>query len=92
MEQKIKYLLDDLGIEDTNGEIIDDYYVITIPDYNEFNTVYNKLEKSLKITKNSHASFLNEEEAHIQYESDELLIELIAILDEDNYTLNITEG
>ena len=52
MEQKIKYLLDDLGIEDTNGEIIDDYYVITIPDYNEFNSVYNKLEKSLKITKN----------------------------------------
>lgn len=92
MEQKIKYLLDDLGIEDTNGEIIDDYYVITIPDYNEFNAVYNKLEKSLKITKNSYASFLNEEEAHIQYESDELIIELIAILDEDNYTLNITEG
>ena len=54
--------------------------------------LFKKLEKSLKITKNSYASFLNEEEAHIQYESDELLIELIAILDEDNYTLNITEG
>ena len=27
MEQKIKYLLDDLGIEDTNGEIIDDVII-----------------------------------------------------------------
>ena len=92
MEEKIKYLLKDLRIDDTGGEIIDNYYVITIPDYNEFNRVYNKLEKSLKITKDSNESFLNEQEAHIQYESDDLLIELIAILDEDNYTLNITEG
>lgn len=87
---KISQLLFDLNIK-KEGEIVDDYYVIKLDNYNEFNQVYNKLEKSLELERDSNNSKVDEDSAHVEYFNDDLTVELIAIFDEDEYTLNIIE-
>lgn len=92
METRIKELLDKLNIG--NEELTEEgkYYVITLPDYDEFVKVYNKLENSLHIFKNSLASFAEEDDVHVQYETEDgIVLELVAILSEDNYTLNFSD-
>lgn len=86
----IDNLLRDIGISDT-GEYVDNVYVITFADYDEFSDVYNILENAVNITKNSPESFLNEKESHVQYETEDYVIELIGLFDVDEYTLNIRE-
>ena len=91
MEKQIQEILDKLNIEypfEEKGE----YYVITLESYDDFVKVYNKLEKSLDLFKNSLASFFTEDESHMQYENDDgIIFELVGILDEDDYTLNISK-
>lgn len=90
MEKQIKELLDKLNIEE-QPEQQDEYQVIYFDSFESFLKVYNKLEKSLDVFKNSLSSFFNGDECHLQYETDEgLLLELVGILDEDDYTLNIS--
>jgi len=89
MEKQVQELLKKLNIDypvEKQGE----YWVATLDTYEDFVSIYNKLEKSLDVFKNSHASFFNEEDGHIQYETDDgFILELVAVLDEDDYTLNI---
>lgn len=83
-------LLDILGLE-PDGEVIDNYYVIDLYDYEEFNNIYNKLEKNIECERDSDQTSLNEETAHITYVYKDVLVELIALFDSDSYTLNIYE-
>ena len=91
MEKQIIELLNKLNIESSSIEEDGEYYVIKLDSYDEFIKTYNKLEKSLEVFKNSLLSFITDGDSHIQYETDSgILLELVAILDEDNYTLNIS--
>lgn len=91
METKIKDILKKVNI-DTDIEEDGDYYVGYLESYEDFVNTYNKLERSLDIFKNSLASFMTEEESHIQYETEDgIIIELVALFDEDDYSINISE-
>lgn len=91
MEKQVEKLLEKLNINypvEQRGK----YWVVTLDSYEDFVKTYNKLEKSLVVFKNSLLSFMTEEESHIQYETDDgLILELVAIFDEDDYTLNISK-
>lgn len=86
---EIKQFLVDLSLPLKGEYNKEGYYVIELNDYEEFNRVYSKLERDLKVERDSEHSFLNIDEAHVQYTKDNLVIELIALLDENDYTLNI---
>ena len=91
MEQQIQEILEKVNI-DINLEKEKDYYVGHLDSYDDFIDAYNKLERSLDLFKNSLASFMTEEESHVQFETDDgLLIELVGLFDEDDYTINITK-
>lgn len=91
MEKQIQELLDKLNINEPFEEQ-GEYYVITLDSYDDFVRTYNKLEKSLDVFKNSLASFFTGEDSHMQYETDDgLILELVGVLDEDDYTLNISK-
>lgn len=91
MEKQIKELLEKLNINfpvEEKGR----YWVATLDSYDDFVRTYNKLENSLVVFKNSLLSFMTETEGHIQYETDDaFLVELVAVFDEDDYTLNISK-
>lgn len=88
MDESKLELLDIAGLED-NGEIIDNYYVIDLYDYDNFNTVYNKLEKNIECIRDSDQTSLDENAAHITYTYKDVLVELVALFDIDDYSLNI---
>ncbi len=90
MDENKLELLDIVGLE-PDGDIIDNYYVINLYDYDTFNNVYNKLEKNIECERDSDQSSLNEDEAHITYVYKDVLIELIALFNSDEYSLNIYE-
>ena len=91
MEKQIQEILEKVNI-DISLSKEKYYYVGHLESYEDFVDAYNKLERSLDVFKNSLASFMNEDESHVQFETDDgLLIELVAILDEDDYTINITK-
>jgi hypothetical protein len=83
-------LLKQLSIEDT-GEIKGGVYTIDINSYDEFSAIYNKLEQSEVITKDSNESSFNMDEAHIVYLSDNYELNLNGDLDDDVYVLTIKE-
>ena len=91
MEKQIQEILEKVNI-DVELEKEKDYYVGHLESYEDFVDAYNKLERSLDVFKNSLASFMTEEVSHIQYETEDgLLIELVAIFDEDDYTINVSK-
>lgn len=91
MEKQIQEILEKVNI-DVDLEEEKDYYVGHLESYEDFVNTYNKLERSLDVFKNSLASFMTEEDSHIQYETEDgLLIELVAVFDEDDYTINISQ-
>lgn len=91
MEQHIQEILEKVNIN-INLEKEKDYYVGHLDSYDDFIDAYNKLERSLDLFKNSLASFMTEEESHVQFETDDgLLIELVGLFDDDDYTINITK-
>lgn len=83
-------LLKQLSIEDT-GEIKGGIYTIDINSYDEFSAIYNKLEQSEVITKDSDGSYFNMDEAHIVYLADNYELNLNGDLDDDVYVLTIKE-
>jgi hypothetical protein len=83
-------LLKQLSIEDI-GEIKGGVYTIDINSYDEFSAIYNKLEQSEVITKDSNESSFNMDEAHIVYLSDNYELNLNGDLDDDVYVLTIKE-
>ena len=83
-------LLKQLSIEDS-GKMVGDVYTIDLDNYDEFSALYNKLEQSEVITKDSDNSTFNMDEAHIIYLSDKYELNLNGDLDDDVYALIITE-
>lgn len=73
------------------GTIIEDKYVVNIDTYDEFSALYNKLEQSEKITKDSDESHFNMDDAHVVYYSDKYEIILNGDLSEDVYQLSVEE-
>lgn len=80
-----------LSEEDIEEEQRDGYYVIELYDYDTFNSVYNKLEANVDAERDSDNSTLDIENIHITYIYKDILVELLGLLDEDDYTLNIYE-
>lgn len=75
----------------TTGRWIEDNYVIDISSYDEFSAIYNKLEQSTIIVKDSDESSFNADNAHVTYLSDNYQVILNGDLVNDVYQLMITE-
>ena len=61
-------------------------------DDNEFTEIYNKLEKTNIITKNSPQSYLNENKCHVEFDGDDFYVYLDGDFNVDNYKLKIEKG
>ena len=91
MEKQIQEIIEKVNI-DVELDKEKDYYVGHLESYEDFVDAYNKLERSLDVFKNSLASFMTEDDSHIQYETDDgILVELVAIFDDDDYTINFSK-
>ena len=91
MEKQVEKLLEKLNIKNP-VEQRGKYWVVTLDSYEDFVKTYNKLEKSLVVFKNSLLSFITESEGHLQYETDDgLIVEVVALFDDDDYTINISK-
>lgn len=88
----LEEVLEILGFGNQDGEFVDNYFVIDLLDYDEFNNIYNELEKNINMERDSDSSSLDAEDAHVTYVYKNMLLELVAIFDDDEYTLNIFEG
>ena len=73
------------------GELKGNIYTITIDSYDEFSMIYNKLEQSEEISKNSNVSYFNMDDAHVIYMGDEYDVILNGDLSSDIYVLTIEE-
>ncbi len=91
MDETKQELLESLGLFEEDGEIIDDYLVIDLYDYDNFNRVYNLLEKDIECERDSDQTSLDDYAAHIVYVYKDILVELVALFESDSYTLNIFE-
>ncbi len=83
-------LLKELSIQDI-GTKVGEIYTITIDSYDEFSALYNKLEQSEVINKDSDESFFNLDEAHVVYLNDDFEVNLNADLNNDKYTFQVKE-
>lgn len=86
----MEQLLKDLLISST-GKYVNDNYVIDIDSYDEFSSIYNKLEQSEIIKKDSDESYFNMDEAHIVYVADNYILNLNGDLNADEYQMIIEE-
>lgn len=91
MDENIIEVLNIAGVDPDEGEMVDNYFVVDLYDYNNFNTVYNKLEKNIEFERDSDQTSLDENAAHITYLYKDMLVELVALFDSDNYSINIYE-
>lgn len=73
------------------GEFKGGVYTIDLDSFNEFSSMYNKLEHNDECKKDSDESYFNIDEAHITYFLDDYDINLTADLDSDVYVLIIEE-
>lgn len=64
-------------------------YSYEFDDYDEFTDIYNKLEQTNLITKNSPQSYLNEEKCHIEFDGDKFYVYLDGDFNVDDYRLKI---
>ena len=73
------------------GEITvgEDY---TFDDYTEFVKLYNFLDNSTAVSKNSPQSYLTENDCHVEFDGDDFFVIIEGDFDKDNYVLKITEG
>lgn len=85
----MKKLIDVLNIE-MQIDINNNYHA-QFNDYDEFTEIYNKLEKSNLITKNSPQSYLNEHDCHVEFDGDDYYVYLEGDFNIDEYTLTITK-
>lgn len=86
IDELIKLLNVDLQID------MDDNYNLEFEDYDEFTEIYNKLEKTNIITKNSPQSYLNENKCHVEFDGDDFYVYLDGDFNVDNYKLKIEKG
>lgn len=84
-------LLKELSIS-SNGKFVNENYIVDIGSYDEFSAIYNKLEQSDLITKDSDESHFNMDEAHIVYITDDYTLNLNGDLIADEYQLIIEEA
>ena len=73
------------------GKYVGDVYTISMESYDEFSAIYNILEQSDDITKDSDESAFNMDEAHVVYNTDDYEINLNGDLIDDVYKLQIKE-
>lgn len=86
MENLIKKLnLEDVLEEDDKG------YHYEFDDYDTFTTMYNKLENTRSITKNSPQSYLNENEGHVEFDGENFTVYLDGDFNIDDYKIIIIE-
>ena len=90
MDENKLELLRIAGLE-PDGKIINNYYVIDLHDYETFNKVYNRLEKNIEVERDSDQTSLDEDAAHVTYIFKDVLVELVALFYNDNYSLNLFE-
>lgn len=83
--------LKELHINST-GKYVADKYVIDIDNFDSFSALYNKLEQSEKVNKDSDESFFNMDEAHVVYYSEEFTLILNGDLSNDEYQLSVQES
>lgn len=86
MEKLFKYLNIPMQMDMDGG------YEQEFNSYDEFTTIYNKLEKTHLITKNSPQSFLNEEKCHVEFDGDDYYVYLDGDFNVDKYVLKIVKG
>ena len=80
-----------LGIEQPYVETDDGQYVIDIEDSNEYSKVYSKLDKNQSVLEVEDDSVFDLENNTLEFESEDYYLELNADLDNDVYSLVITE-
>lgn len=90
MDENKLELLRIAGLE-PDGKIINNYYVIDLHNYETFNKVYNRLEKNIEVERDSDQTSLDEDAAHVTYIFKDVLVELVALFYNDNYSLNLFE-
>jgi hypothetical protein len=73
------------------GEVIvgEDYI---FDDYTEFVKLYNFLDNSTIVSKNSPQSYLTENDCHLEFDGDDFIVIVEGDFDKDNYVIKITEG
>lgn len=91
LTDEIIELLETVGVDPDSGYEDGQYIVFDLYDYDYFNEVYTKLEKNIEVERDSDSSHLDIEYTHITYLYKDMLIELVGLFDEDEYTLNICE-
>ena len=66
-------------------------YVAEFNDFDMFTDIYNKLERTKSVTKNSPQSYLNENEGHVEFDGKDFTIYLEGDFNIDEYKITITE-
>ena len=61
-------------------------------DYTEFVKLYNFLDNSTIVSKNSPQSYLTESDCHLEFDGDDFIVIVEGDFDKDNYVIKITEG
>lgn len=61
-------------------------------DYIMFVKVYNFLDNSTLVSKNSPQSYLTENDCHVEFDSDDFIVCINGNFEKDEYELIITEG
>ena len=92
LTDKVIELLETVGVDPDSGYEDDQYLVFDLYDYDYFNEVYTKLEQNIEVERDSDSSHLDTEYAHITYFYKDMLVELVGLFDEDEYTLNICDN
>lgn len=91
LTDEIIELLETVGVDPDSGYEDGKYIVFDLYDYDYFNEVYSKLERNIEVERDSDSSRLDEETAHVTYLYKDMLVELVGLFDEDDYSLNICE-
>jgi len=74
-----------------SGKYVGDTYSIPIETFDELSLLYNQLEQSDILTKDSDESYFNMDEAHVVYYTDDYQLNLNGDLNSDVYTLIIED-
>lgn len=64
-------------------------YEYEFEDYDEFTEIYNKLEKTRLVNKNSPQSYLSTTKCHIEFDGDDFYVYLDGDFNIDDYKLKI---
>ena len=83
----LETLLSKLPVEDSIT--INEEY--TFDDYVLFVKLYNFLDSSTLVSKNSPQSYLTENDCHVEFDGDDFIVIIDGNFENDNYVLKITE-